>query len=77
VLGRHRLQFSAFVSQPTPDSSRRLEEQCRQAAIVVSTFDFRGDYYSLPNLMKLLEPPSELDLLMEILDYSLPERRPA
>ena len=36
----------------------------------------KGDYYSLPNLLALLEPPSEFDLLMEIMDYPLPERKP-
>jgi hypothetical protein len=36
----------------------------------------RSDY-SLPNLVVLLpEPPSALDLLMEIMDYPLPQRRP-
>ncbi len=58
-----------------PDSSTRLEEQCKRAGIAATTFDFNGDYYSLPNLVALLEPPSELDLLMEIMDYPLPERR--
>jgi uncharacterized protein with von Willebrand factor type A (vWA) domain len=57
------------------DSSTRLEDQCKRAGIKVSTFTFTGDYYSLPNLIALLEPPSELDLLMEILEYPLPVRR--
>jgi hypothetical protein len=60
-----------------PDSCDRLQEQCRRAGIVVSTFDFTGDYYALPNLIPLLEPPSELDLLMEIMEYPLPERKVA
>jgi hypothetical protein len=60
-----------------PDSSTRLEDQCRRAGIVAHTFDFNGDYYSLPNLVALLEPPSKLDLLMEIMEYPLPERKPA
>jgi hypothetical protein len=59
-----------------PDSSRRLEEQCKRAGIVAATFDFNGDYYSLPNLVALLEPPSETDLLLEIMDYPLPVRKP-
>ncbi|HWG45241.1 MAG TPA: hypothetical protein VN688_20925 [Gemmataceae bacterium] len=59
-----------------PDSSTRLEEQCRRAGIVAGTFDFKGDYYALPNLIALLEPPSQLDLLMEIMEYPLPQRRP-
>jgi hypothetical protein len=58
-----------------PDSTTRLEEQCKRAGIVCGTFDFKGDYYALPNLVALLEPPSELDLLMEIMDYPLPQRQ--
>lgn len=58
-----------------PDSSTRLEEQCRNAGIKATTFDFQGDYYALPNLLALLEPPSEFDLLLEIMDYPLPQRR--
>jgi hypothetical protein len=59
------------------ESTRRLEEQCKRAGLAVSTFDFNGDYYSLPNLVPLLEPPSEVDLLLEILDFPLPKRAAA
>ena len=59
-----------------PDSSTRLQDQCKRAGIPVTTFDFHGDYYALPNLVPLLEPPSELDLLLEIMAYPLPERKP-
>lgn len=59
-----------------PDSSTRLQDQCKRAGIAVTTFDFNGDYYSLPNLIPLLEPPSELDLLLEIMEYPLPQRKP-
>ncbi len=57
------------------DSSTRLEDQCKRAGIKPATFEFTGDYYSLPNLIALLEPPSEMDLLLEILEYPLPERK--
>jgi hypothetical protein len=57
-----------------PDSSTRLEDQCKRAGLAYSVFEFNGDYYSLPNLVSLLEPPSQLDLLLEIMDYPLPER---
>jgi hypothetical protein len=50
-----------------------LEGQLKQQA-PVETFTFAGDYYSLPNLVPLLTRPSRLDLLMEILDTSLPIR---
>jgi len=58
-----------------PDSSTKLQDQCKRAGIPVTTFDFSGDYYSLPNLVPLLEPPSELDLMMEIMEFPLPERK--
>jgi hypothetical protein len=60
----------------TPDSSAKLEEQCRKAGIKAEVFAFGGDYYSLPNLIPLLAPASEMDLLMEIMDYPLPQRKP-
>jgi hypothetical protein len=41
----------------------------------VEVFSFGGDYYSLPNLIPLLAPASEMELLMEILDYPLPQRK--
>jgi hypothetical protein len=43
------------------------------------SYDFRGetDYYSLPNLIQFLTKGSRLDLLMEIMDYDLPERKVA
>jgi hypothetical protein len=42
--------------------------------VSVETFTFAGDYYSLPNLVPMLSRPSRLELLMEILDTSLPVR---
>jgi hypothetical protein len=61
----------------TADASTKLEERCKAAGIKVETFQFTGDYYALPNLVPLLAPPSELDLLMEIMEYPLPARKPA
>lgn len=58
-----------------PDSTTRLEDQFKRAGLSYSVFEFNGDYYSLPNLVTLLEPPSQLDLLLEIMDYPLPERK--
>jgi hypothetical protein len=51
-----------------------LEGQLKQQQAPVETFTFAGDYYSLPNLIPLLTRPSRLELLMEILDTSLPTR---
>jgi hypothetical protein len=54
---------------------RKLKE--KQPAMVVDTFLFAGDYYSLPNLIPMLTRPSRLELLMEIMETPLPVRSPA
>ncbi|BAT55833.1 hypothetical protein NOS3756_48260 [Nostoc sp. NIES-3756] len=51
-----------------------VESQLKQQQAPVETFTFAGDYYSLPNLVPLLTRPSRLDLLMEIMELSLPVR---
>ncbi len=61
----------------TPGGRTSLEDQCRKAGIMADAFQFTGDYYALPNLVPLLSRPSKLDLLMEILEYPLPVRKPA
>ncbi|HYT94176.1 MAG TPA: hypothetical protein VEL76_36000 [Gemmataceae bacterium] len=61
----------------TPGASTHLEERCREAGIATDAFQFTGDYYSLPNLVPLLARPSKLELLMEIMEYPLPTRKPA
>jgi hypothetical protein len=61
----------------TPGARPYLEEQCRAAGIPCESFQFTGDYYALPNLVPLVSRPSRLELLAEILEYPLPERRPA
>jgi hypothetical protein len=61
----------------TPNARTYLEEQCRQAGMAVDAFQFTGDYYALPNLVPLLSRPSRLELLMEIMEYPLPARKPA
>jgi hypothetical protein len=52
-----------------------LERQLRQARVPFETVTFAGDYYALPNLVPLLSRPSRLELLLEILDTPLPERK--
>jgi len=60
-----------------PGSTTGVETQCRKAGVNVDVFQFGGDYYALPNLVPLLSKPSKLELLMEILDYPLPQRKSA
>ncbi len=61
----------------TPNGANHLESQCRHNGIVVDLFQFSGDYYSLPNLVPMLTRPSKMELLMEIMEYALPQRKTA
>jgi hypothetical protein len=56
-------------------ASDLLEKNCREMGVPLNVFEFRGDYYALPNVIPLLTMPSQADLLMEILSYPLPERK--
>ncbi len=52
-----------------------LEQNCKALGVPFNVFEFRGDYYALPNVIPLLSMPSQADLLMEILNYPLPQRK--
>ncbi|UCH22534.1 MAG: VWA domain-containing protein [Deltaproteobacteria bacterium] len=56
--------------------SNQIQKGCQQAAIPCDVFRFEGDYYALPNLVPLLSKPSRVELLMEIMEYPLPKRKP-
>jgi hypothetical protein len=51
-----------------------LEREMQRHRIAYETLSFKGDYYSLPNIVPMLTRPSRLELLMEILDMPLPTR---
>jgi hypothetical protein len=53
----------------------QIERICGELGVATSVFEFKGDYYALPNVIPLLTRPSQMDLLMDILNYPLPERR--
>ncbi|NES74175.1 MAG: hypothetical protein F6K24_57810, partial [Okeania sp. SIO2D1] len=55
-------------------ASNYVESQLKQKQAPVETFTFKGDYYSLPNLVPMLSRKSRLELLMEIMETSLPVR---
>ena len=61
----------------TPHACNHVEQQCKARGIDVNVFQFNGDYYALPNLVPLLARPSKLELLMDIMDYPLPQRQAA
>jgi len=80
ALKRYRKELGidpAVCFVRTPGASTKLEEECQHAGIPADAFQFTGDYYSLPNLIPMLTRPSKLELLMEIMEYPLPERKPA
>lgn len=56
-------------------ATNTIEQACRAKGIPLNVFEFRGDYYALPNVIPLLTAPSQTELLMEILNYPLPERK--
>ncbi|MGK7876110.1 MAG: hypothetical protein AB4426_23285 [Xenococcaceae cyanobacterium] len=56
------------------NSSDWIERKLKEKQVQVDTLEFKGDYYSLPNLVPLLSRPSRLELLMEILEMPLPVR---
>jgi hypothetical protein len=52
-----------------------IERACKDLGLAPQVFEFKGDYYALPNLLPLLTQPSRADLLLEIIEYPLPQRR--
>ncbi len=50
-----------------------LERELMGAGALVMRFDFRGDYYSLPNLLPLVSGRYLIDLVEEIMQTPLPE----
>jgi hypothetical protein len=58
-------------------TSGLLEEACHVVGVAPNVFEFRGDYYALPNVIPLLTYPSLGEMVMEILDYPLPQRKAA
>ncbi len=80
ALQSYREEFKVdphIVFVKTGRSVDRLERQCQQMQVAYDAYEFRGDYYALPNLLPLLSRPSKLDLLIEIMAYPLPQRKPA
>lgn len=55
-------------------SSGWTEQKLKAIQAPVNTFTFAGDYYALPNLIPMLNAPSRLELLLEILETELPLR---
>ena len=76
VIPLHR-RVDSDCSSSDVTTSLLLSESSGIGGVVVDVFNFTGDYYSLPNLIPMLAQPSKLELLMEIMEYPLPERKSA
>jgi hypothetical protein len=61
----------------TPGANTQLEDEARRLGISVDAWQFMGDFYSLPGLIKFLTKPSKTDMLMEIMGWELPKRKSA
>jgi uncharacterized protein with von Willebrand factor type A (vWA) domain len=57
-------------------ASNLLQHACANLGIAPNVFTFRGDYYALPNVIPFLTYPSLTEMVMEVLNYPLPERQP-
>lgn len=72
---------SVFIIQTAAPRFRhtfgQIVGKLQRAGVDVDSYEFPldGDYYSLPGLIQYLIRPSRLDLLMEIMNYPLPERK--
>lgn len=53
----------------------KFQRDCKRSGIETSVYNFDGDYYALQEVIPLLSKPSATDLLEEILEYPLPERK--
>ncbi len=65
----------AVIFVKVGQTSNLLEKACAQLGVAPQLFEFRGDYYALPNVIPLLTYPSLGEMVMEILAYPLPERQ--
>jgi hypothetical protein len=57
------------------NSCNKLELDMQREKLNLDTYQFLGDYFSLPGLIPFLIKPSKLELLMEIMQFSLPKRK--
>jgi hypothetical protein len=55
-------------------SDQRFLNRLREQAIPLTVWEFKGDYYSLPNLLPLLALPSRAELVEQVMAVSLPRR---
>lgn len=80
VLDKYKKAMNADPSiciVKTEKATTKMEDAGRAKGITIDAWQFSGDYYGLPNLIKFLTKPSKLELLMEIMGWKLPARKVA
>lgn len=55
--------------------SRGVLERWQQAGIPLTVWEFKGDHYSLPNILHLLSAPSRAELVDQVMAVELPARQ--
>jgi uncharacterized protein with von Willebrand factor type A (vWA) domain len=60
-----------------PTRRYELADKLARNGFQVDAYRFGGDYYSIPQLIPFLTQSSRLELLMDIMDVQLPERKTA
>ena len=55
-------------------SDQRFLNRLREQAIPLTVWEFKGDFYSLPNILNLLNAPSRAELVEEVMAMALPQR---
>jgi hypothetical protein len=60
-----------------PTSSQQVLNVWQAAGVPYVSWDFKGDYYSLPNLLPLLALPDRRELARQVMEVPLPRRQAA
>jgi hypothetical protein len=55
-------------------NDQRFLSRLREQAIPLTVWEFKGDHYSLPNLLPLLALPSRAELVEQVMEVALPRR---
>ena len=67
----------AIILVRVGQATNLIQKACAEIGVAPQVFAFSGDYYALPNVIPLLTYPSLSEMVMEVLDYPLPKRKPA
>jgi hypothetical protein len=54
--------------------NERFAAELQRRGVEVIRYQFRGDTYSLPNILPLLAMPSRAELVEMIMQYEMPKR---